>query len=190
MTFTRTSALFVLLSLAFVSCKKGKFKTNDSEFQQLYNGLISAGNEADITWDAEVHSYTFVVNENKSIQSFGYQSHSSLSSTDYIIEIIKNTDSSIVYSGGHQFDSNNMSYVNPTSPINLEAGVSYTLNRIQTNWIQYVTETIGHIVKTEQSDYPISNGPLTITETNFYDYGSTNSWSKFQALPRIDIVFD
>jgi hypothetical protein len=95
-----------------------------------------------------------------------------------------------VYSGGHQFSSTDISYVTPNSQINLQSGVHYTLNRIQTNWGQYITETIGHIVKTEQSDYPISYGSLTITESNFHDYGSSSSWQKFKALPRVDLVFN
>lgn len=184
------SGFFLFLLITLISCQKGKFKTNDSDFQHIFNDLVKTGHKADVTWDAEVHSYTFVLNENKSIKSFGYQSHSSLSSKDYLIEIINNTDSSIVYSGGHQFSSTDISYVTPNSQINLQSGVHYTLNRIQTNWGQYITETIGHIVKTEQSDYPLSYGSLTITESNFHDDGSSSSWQKFKALPRIDLVFN
>ena len=190
MSLKLKSGLFICLSILLISCKKGKFKTNDSDFQNIYNGLIKKGHKADITWDAEVHSFTFTLNENKSVRLIGYQSQSSLSTKDYIIEIIKNSDSSIVYSGGHRFKSNALSYIKPNAPINLTSGVSYTLNRIQTNWGQYISETIGHLVKTEQSDYPLSHGSLTITETSFHDYNSSSSWQKFQALPRIDIVFN
>jgi hypothetical protein len=190
MSTTFKFSFLLLLSTLLISCKKGKFKTNNSDFQYIHNALIKSGHESDVTWDAEVHSYTFVLNENKTIKSFGYQSQSSLSSTDYIIEIIKNSDSSIVYSGGHQFSSSDLTYVTPNSTINLQSGVHYTLNRIQTNWGQYITETIGHIVKTEQSDYPMSHGAMTITESSFHDFGSTSSWQKYQALPRIDIVFN
>ena len=190
MKFTITPVLFILLSFAVISCKKGKFKTNDSDFQHIYNNLIKTGHEADITWDAEVHAYSFMLNENKTVKSFGYQSHSSLSSTEYLIEIINDTDSSIVYSGAHLFSSNELSYVTPNSQINLQSGVQYTINRIQTNWGQYITETVGHLVKTEQSDYPLSYGSLTITETSFHDYGSTSTSQKFKALPRIDLVFN
>ncbi len=190
MKFTIKSSLLILISIALISCKKGKFKTNNSDFQHIYNDLIKRGHKADVTWDAEVHSYTFVLNENKTIKSFGYQSQSSLSSTEYLIEIINNTDSSIVYSGGHLFSSTDISYVTPNSQINLQSGVHYTLNRIQTNWGEYITETIGHIVRTEQSDYPLSYGSLTITETSFHDYDNSGSWQKFKALPRVDLVFN
>jgi len=190
MKFSIKFGLFLLLSIALISCKKGKFKTNNSDFQNIYNDLIKTGHKSDITWDTEVHSYTFVLNENKTIKSFGYQSQSSLSSTEYLIEIINNTDSSIVYSGGHIFSSTGISYVTPNSQVNLQSGVYYTLNRIQVNWGQYITETIGHIVKTEQSDYPLSYGTLTITETSFHDYGSSSSGQKFRALPRVDLVFN
>jgi hypothetical protein len=190
MNFTLKSGLFLFLSIALISCKKDTFKTNNSDFQHIYNDLIKSGHKARITWDTEVHSYTFILNENKAIKSFGYQSQSSLSSTAYIIEIINNADSSIVYSGGHLFSSTEISYATPNTQINLQGGVQYTLNRIQTNWGQYITETIGHIVETEQSDYPLSYGSLTITETSFHDYGASSSWQKFNALPRIDLVFN
>jgi hypothetical protein len=190
MLFNLKNVCVMLVSIALISCEKGKFKTNNSEFQMIYNDLIKSGNEADITWDAEVHAYEFVLSENKSITSIGYQSHANLNSTDYLIEIIDNTDSSIVYSGGHQFSSDKLSYVVPNSPINLQSGVSYTLKRIQTNWGQYITETIGHLVKTEQSDYPLTYGALTITETRFHDDSYTSTWQKFKALPRIDIVLE
>ncbi len=179
-----------ILSFALISCKKDKFETNNSEFENVYNVLIDSGNETDITWDAEVHSYSFILSENRSITSIGYQSHADLSTTDYLIEIINNNDSSVIYSSGHQFSSTDISYGSPTGAINLQSGIPYTLNRIQTNWGQYITETIGHIVKTEPSDYPISYGVLTITETNFYDFGSESSWTKNKALPRIDIVLE
>jgi hypothetical protein len=184
------SFIFFLVSVALISCKKGKFKTNDSDFQNIYNSLIKSKHDADITWDAEVHSYNFVLSENKSITSIGYQSQPELNSTDYIIEILNNTDSSVVYSGSHQFSSNELSYVVPNNLINLQSGVHYTINRIQTNWGQYITETVGHLVHTEQSDYPLNYGVLTITESKFHDYGSMSSWQKFKGLPRIDIVLE
>jgi hypothetical protein len=190
MYFKRYYIFISILSIALTSCKKEKFETNNSEFQNVYNNLVDSGNESDITWDAEVHSYNFTLSENRSITSIGYQSHQDLAGTDYLIEIINNIDSSIVYNGGHQFSSTELSYVSPNNTISLQSGVPYTLNRIQTNWGQYITETIGHIIKTEQADYPLTFGVLTISETNFYDYGSESPWSKYQALPRIDIVLE
>lgn len=182
--------LSCLMSL-FVACNKGKFKTKDSDFQHIYNDLVKSRKSTDVTWDAEVHSYTFTLSENKTVKYFGYQSHSSLSTTDYIIEIIRNSDSVIVYSGGHQFSSSALSYVTPNSVIQLQSGQSYTINRIQTNWGQYITETIGHIVRTEENDYPMINGAMTVTSSCFHDDGVlADSWQKFRALPRIDLVFD
>lgn len=179
-----------LLTLSTTSCKKDKLDTNNSEFQHIYNELIDDGNDAVITWDAEVHAYQFTLSQNRTLKSIGYQSDAALSSTDYVIEIMNNTDSSILYSAGHQFDDNNISYVTPTSTVNLQSGVSYTLSRIQTNWGQYITETIGHVVKTEAADYPMSHGDLTITSTHFHDYGYSPSVGTINAaLPRIDLVF-
>ncbi|MBL7898274.1 MAG: hypothetical protein JNJ99_07050 [Crocinitomicaceae bacterium] len=179
---------FVFISLVtFVSCKKDKLDTRNSEFQNIYNDLIGPGNKQDISFDAVVHSYTFTLSENKTLTAIGYQSHPNLSNTPYMIEIRKNTDSSIVYSSEHQFSSTDISYVSPTSPVNLQSGVSYTISRIQINYTQYVTDRVGHLVPTEESDYPLSFGVLTITETNFGDQVEYQNSSKYHSLPRIDI---
>ena len=188
MHFNKKVGLIFLLPLTFISCNKSSFNTSDSDFQHLYNDLIGPGNDEEITIDTEVHSYTFVLSENKTVKSFGYQSDPSLSSTAYVIEIVRSSDSSVVYSGAHQFSSAAISYVTPTTSINLQSGVSYTLNRIQTNWVQYITETIGHVIKTESSDYPLSNGVLTITGTDFHDLGDAPNGLTNFALPRIDMV--
>ncbi len=190
MNFNTKYFLISILSLTLISCKKDKLDTKNSDFQNIYNDFIGMRNKQDMSFDAIVHSYTFTLSENKSITSIGYQSHPNLSSTDYLIEIINNVDSSIVYSAGHQFSSTAISYVTPASPINLQSGVSYTLSRIQTNYTQYVTDRIGHLVPTEESDYPVSYGVLTITETNHGDNGEMNDWAKYHSLPRIDIVLE
>ncbi|CAG5081445.1 hypothetical protein [Parvicella tangerina] len=185
--------LLITLGVALMlsSCKKGKLKSSNSDFSDLYNQLISDGYETDNTWDAEVHSYNFVLSSNKTLNSIGYQSHEDLSSTPYIIEIFNLDDSVVVYSGDHIFDVNDISYETPNTTVSLQAGVNYQVSRIQTNWGQYVTETIGHLVKTDDSVYPVSSGVLTITESNFHDFGEQDlSWAKNQALPRIDLVFD
>jgi hypothetical protein len=180
-----------LLTISTTGCKKDKLDTNNSEFQHIYNALIDDGNETDVTWDAEVHAYQFTLSHNRTLKSIGYQSDAALSSTDYVIEIMKNADSSIVYSAGHRFSSSDISYVTPTSTVSLQSGVSYTLSRIQTNWGQYITETVGHLVKTEAADFPISHGDLTITGASFHDFGSTpNTGATNAALPRIDLVFE
>jgi hypothetical protein len=180
------------ISIAFLSISytKQKFNTQGSDFQHIHNELTSNGHETAVKMDTEVHSYTFNLNENKVITSIGYQKHQDLGSTNYLIEIISMSDSITIYSQGHQFGTNNLNYINPTFPILLESGKAYTISRIQTNWGQYITETIGHIVKTAPSDYPLNHGPLTILETNFNDFGSVNPSLKNYALPRIDIVLE
>lgn len=134
--------------------------------------------------------FTLTLSENKILKSIGYQSHEDLSTTDYVFEIINNSDSSIVYSGAHKFSSNDISNVTPTNSVNLVSGISYTIRRIQTNWQQDIAKTIGHIVITEPSVYPLQFGVLKITESQFHDSQSTSTWQINQALPRIDIVLE
>jgi hypothetical protein len=182
---------YLLFLIVLSGCKKHKLKTYDSDFQHLYNQLIKPNNKPRVSWDTEVHSYTFILNTDKKVALFGYQSQKELKNTDYLIEIIRNSDSAVIYSDGHQFNDTKISYVAPSYPVNLQSGVAYTLKRIQTNWTQYITETIGHIIRTEESDYPLQYGALTITETDFHDVGSASKdWTKFHSLSRIDLVLE
>lgn len=176
--------------IALISCNKEKFHTYDSDFQELYNELIDNGHDHEMTWDSEVHSYSFILSEDKVLSAIGYQSHPDLGGVNYLMEITDDTDSSIIFSENYTFSTSEISYATLSAPLTLMEGVPYTINRIQTNWTTYITETIGNVVMTTSSDYPISFGDLTITESNFHDYGLTNSWSKFLALPRIDLVFE
>lgn len=189
--FNLLLTLLMLLLINLSACKKAKFKNNNSEFEQIHNQLIDNGNEADETMDVEVHSYTFTLSENKTLSAIGYESNPDLSNVNYLIEIIKIADSSTIYSGQHQFSDNDLTYVTPTSTVNLESNVVYQLNRVQTNWGPYITQTIGHLVRTTASDYPMNAGALTITKSNFFDYGEQpQSWTTNFALPRIDLVFE
>lgn len=173
------------------SCNKSQFSGNNSEFEQIHNQLIDNGNEADETMDTEVHSYNFTLSENKTLSSIGYESNPDLSNIDYLIEIINTSDSSVVYSGNHQFSDNDISYVSPNTTVNLQSNVVYQVNRVQTNWNPHITQTIGHLVRTTDADYPLNSGALTITNSNFFDYGEApQNWTQNFALPRIDLVFE
>ncbi|NOQ71461.1 MAG: hypothetical protein GQ574_05645 [Crocinitomix sp.] len=190
MIFRKKLPYLFILTLLVASCNREKFDTEDSDFQNIYNNLIDDGNDWEVTMDTEVHAYDFILSEDRTIKSIGYQSHSDLTSTEYVIGILNNIDSSIVYSEGHLFNSDDISYAIPSSTVNLESGVPYTISRIQTNWATYITQTIGHGVRTDSTHYPVSNGVLTITETNSHDYGETNYYLTDYILPRIDLVFE
>ncbi len=177
----------MIFSLVVISCKKEKFNTKNTDFQKAFNEKLDAGSESAITMDTEVHSYTFVLSEDKSLASIGYQSVEAIETANYLIEIRDNSDSSLVYSEESTFKSNKMSYITAGAPIVLQGGVSYSISRIQTNWTGNITNTIGHLVKTSESDYPISYGILTITESNFHDHGKNDTNLRYYALPRIDM---
>ncbi len=178
------------LSLLVIGCKKANFNTKKTDFQEAFNEQLTAGNEGRITMDTEVHTYTFVLSEDKTLLSVGYQSQEAIKTTNYLIEIRDNNDSSIIYSQESAFKSNKMSYSTTGTPITLHSGVSYSISRIQTNWAGNITNTIGHIVKTSESDYPISFGALTITGSNFHDHGENDTNLRYFGLPRIDIELE
>jgi hypothetical protein len=182
---------FVLFAaLAFSSCKKDDFDAQNADFQLLYNNLIDEGKTEEFTMDLEVHEYTFTLSEDKTLFVIGYQSHADLRSTDYTIEIVDNTDSSIIYNQEHQFPERRISYVAPKTPVSFQSGVSYTVRRIQTNWGDNISTTIGTLIKTDEADYPISAGIMTITESDFRAVGENYNSHKFFAIPQIELIFE
>jgi hypothetical protein len=75
-------------------------------------------------------------------------------------------------------------------PVNFQSGVSYTVRRIQPNWGDNISTTIGTLIKTVETDYPISEGIMTITETDFRAIGENYNSHKFFAVPQIELIFE
>lgn len=181
--------LLLLFSISIASCEDDiDSKTCDnssSEFQSIFQSLVSNGHTDTETYDSEIHEYSFSLTSNKDVCKIGYQSQPAMSSTDYIIEIVDNSTGSIIYSDNHRFSSTQTSYITPSSPINLKSGVSYTVRRIQTLWGNNIGNTIGRIAMKHNMSFPYSNGIMTITGSKFYQNGGP---SINGAVPYIDLI--
>ena len=156
-----------------------------SEFSDLFDATLQNNHVDMVTMDTEIHEYTFVLANDKEVCKIGYQSHPDLSTTPYEIEIVDGSNNQI-YSASHTFSSTQTSYVDPVSTIDLQAGVSYTIRRIQTNWGQYIDRTIGRMSTGNNMSFPYTEGDLTITGSNFYTGGNANA--NF-GIPFIDLIF-
>ena len=159
-----------------------------TDFQNLYATVTALpGHSNVVTYDSEVHSYTFELFTTKTVCSIGYQSQPAIAAVPYVIEIFNNTTSTLVYSGSHVFSSASTSYVSIPS-LTLNAGDSYTIRRIQTNWTPNIGNTIGRLVKNTPGNvtFPQISGNMKITGSKFYQNAGTQlNW----AIPFIDIVF-
>ncbi|HNE50932.1 MAG TPA: hypothetical protein PKM51_00155 [Chitinophagales bacterium] len=169
--------------------------TTGTDFQNLYTSVVSApGNSNAVTLDFEVHSYTFTLSTNKTVCKFGYQSQPGIATTPYTIQIYDNSTSTLVCSVSGVFSSSSTSYVSPPSTVNLLAGHSYTLKRIQTNWAGNIGNTIGRIVKNATMSplaFPFNSGVMTITGSTFYFITPSAGSAVLTnvAIPFVDIVF-
>lgn len=164
--------------------------TASTEFNQLYTTTLASNTAYDdfTTMDLLTHEYTFEVSSNKTICSIGYQGNANLyaANVPYLIEIVDNSTSLIVYSGSYAFDSTQTEYVSIT-PVNLTAGTSYTIKRTVTNYLGNIANTVGRILRFNgPSPYPVSNATLTITASDFY--GTGGPVPNF-GIPYIEIVF-
>lgn len=182
-----------------MSCKKEEksgiplqCNENNTEFRQLYETMAGTPNfEDDITMDLETHAFNFEVTTPTTLCKIGYQSLPTFNATPYEIEIMDNTNGTVLYFGSHMFDAASTSY-ETISPISLQPGVSYTIKRIQTNWNGNIGNTIGRLVHFDNGQggsitFPVSQGDLTITGSTFYGTGGPlNDW----AIPFIDLVFE
>ena len=154
--------------------------TTSSEFQTIFS---VAGN---VTYDFDVHSYDFVLSANKTICKFGYQSTVYNTANPYTIKIKQG--STVLYSQPHVFSSSTTSYVTAASTVNLTAGVTYTIEREQTNSGPLNMENIGRIKM--PATFPASSGIMSVVSSKFY-FVSTNGTSTLTntAMPFIDIIF-
>lgn len=169
--------------------------TNNSPFDQLYNQTLTNPLYVNhVTYDSEVHSYTFEVLHNESICSVGYQSQPTLSTVPYLIEIWDVSNNILLGSVNTTFSSTATQYRAFPSSIPVYPGRQYCVKRIQTNWSSvtpYITSTIGRMLVTATggplTSLPFSNGRIKITGSSLYQNANTaTNWG----LPYIDIVFE
>ncbi len=153
----------------------------------LFQDIINNGHTDQVTFDTEIHEYTFSLSSNKEICGIGYQSQPEIASTPYIIEIFDNSANISIYSESHVFNSSKISYVSPTSTVSLQPGTSYTIKRIQTNWGTFITNTIGRLARKSEMTFPYSSGDMTINSANFYQNGGPLINS---GIPYIDLIFE
>ncbi len=164
--------------------------TANSDFSQVYSATL-ASNIAFLdqtTMDLQTHEYTFSVASNETVCSVGYQGNAVLfaNNVPYTIEIYDNTNSTIVYSGNHVFDSVATDY-QPITATPLVAGNSYTIRRTVNNYLGNIGNTIGRMVRFDGSNpFPVTQSGMTITASDFY--GTGGPVPNF-GLPYIDIIF-
>ena len=158
-----------------------------SEFQSIFQNMITSGHTDDVTFDTEIHEYTFTLSANKEVCEIGYQSQPAISSTSYLIEIIDSLTNTVIYSNNHTFSSISTSYITPSLTINLQSGTSYTIRRtlLLSNANGQFSNIIGRIARKSPMNFPYSNGIMTITSADFYQNGGplTNL-----GVPYIDLI--
>ena len=156
-----------------------------SDFQDLYQSMVTAGYTDDVTYDTEIHEYTFVLTATKELCEIGYQSQPGVATTPYVMEVVDNSTATTIYSDSHTFSSTTTSYVTLTSTVILQANTSYTIKRIQTNWAPNIGNTIGRLARRSSMTFPYSYGIMTITAADFHQNGGplTNL-----GVPYIDII--
>jgi len=185
--------LYLILLCAFSifgcgkDCERNPCDNTTSEFQTIFQSMISSGYTDEVTYDTEIHEYTFTLSANREVCEIGYQSQPAISSASYLIEIIDNSTSSTIYSNNHSFSSAATSYVTPSSIVNLQSGVSYTIRRtiLLSNAGNQFANIIGRIATNSPMSFPYSNGIMTITNADFYQNGGPLTDS---GVPYIDLI--
>lgn len=184
---------FLFLSSLIFSCTKkedhypsSSCNTSSSDLQTLFSILTLNGYTQSYTMEAEIHAYTFRLQQGATVCKIGCQSTPALEDTSYLIEIIDSTTNNLIYSGSHRFSANITSYATPDSTIQLQAGTSYTIRRIQTHWGSTTGNTVGRIIRKNTMEFPYTSGNMLITSSDFYQNGGPYP---NQAIPLIDLIF-
>jgi hypothetical protein len=200
-TIIKNLAKTFLLGIVLVGCSPSSTPPStaaacnnvNTDFQLLYNNTLISNVIFDnyVNMDLLTHEYNFTVSANKTVCSVGYQGNAALfaAGKPYTIEIYNNTTSSVVYTGPHLFNSVATDY-QPITPTNLIAGNSYTIKRIlpPSGYLANLANTTGRILRFNAAPvpYPVNQGVLTISASNFY--GAGGPVVNF-GIPYIDIVF-
>ncbi len=188
-TFQKLAVVFFSL-LIFAGCEDDPILAScddtTSEFQNLFQAMISSGHTDKVSYDTEVHAYTFSLSADKEICKIGYQSQHEVTDTPYLMELVDSSTNNIIYSDSHVFSSTETSYVIPTSTIQLQSGISYTVRRIQTDVASNFGNIIGRLAMQDSMSFPYADGIMTISSADFYQNGGplTNG-----AIPYIDLIF-
>lgn len=161
----------------------------NTDFQQLYTNVVNlAGHQNTISYDTEIHEYTFQLSANKTVCSIGYQSQPAIAATPYLMEIV-DASNTVIYAGNHVFSSANTSYV-PITPTPLLANQNYTVRRtiLLANAGNNFANLIGRLVNQPGAlvSFPQSFGVITITSANFYQNGGP---LVNRGIPYIDLTF-
>lgn len=197
----KTNSIMLILSfgLLMVSCDDDDpmpnpmsvCDTDNSKFSQLVNQQLTSNPDFELAefMDLAVHSYTFMVDTDKTICKIGYQAQPNLD-TDYEIRIIDVTNGNqVIYSGTHSFSSIAITYES-VGGVQLSANTEYKIEREYDPGF-FDTKNIGKLMRsTNYSNnltFPMTFGELTITHSSFYGYGGPNDDNY---LPYIDLIFE
>jgi hypothetical protein len=193
--YLKKISTLVVLGIVFIGCSKSDpdpiptpaavCNTTGTEFQTIF------GSAGTVTNDFDVHSYDFVLTQNKTVCKIGYQSVPYNVSNPYTIKILQG--STIIYNQTHIFNDTATSYVTPTTAINLTAGVTYTIERVQTNSGPWNLDNVGRV--RNQTTYPVTSSFMSIVSSDFYFVSANgsvlpNTTGVNFAIPYIDIVFE
>ena len=196
-TSLKNIGLVVVFGLTIIGCSPSPpplpppppCNTVNTTFDQLYNNVVTLpGHQNTNTFDTEIHEYTFMLSQSKTICSIGYQSQPATASTTYLMEII-DPSNTVIYSGNHVFSSANTSYVSIT-PTAIIANQPYKIRRtiLLVNAGNNFANIIGRVVNQPGAlvSFPQTFGIMTVTSANFYQNGGP---LLNQGIPYIDFAY-
>ncbi len=167
--------------------------TNNTYFNQIFTSTLTLNpsiTQDVLTYIADATSaYNFTVSSNQSICQVGLKADATLN-TPYLIEIINNTNSTLLYSGTHSFSSSATSYVS-VGQITVSSGNSYSIKATQTGTASNSKTYFRCLGNTDKSalPFPRTSGSLTITGSYRYYPNLAVNGNFNQMIPYIDIVF-
>ena len=207
--YLKKISLSLILTIAVIGCSKtdppaaptvaATCVTTNTLFQQLYNPLITASFPDGLSGynNAVTHEYTFNVTNTATICSIGYQSQTTLSSQNYVIEIYDSVTNAVVFTITSTFSSTTTSYTSLSTPLVLVAGRSYKIKRYGPATLSSPNgagRCVSNIVTGAGNvRFPKTSGNLTVTDSDFYTQnlnGQVSANDNNNSMPFIDIVFN
>ena len=191
----KKTKLILLLFLSIISCAPppppmSACDSTNTPFQQLYLSLTERSDFKNlVSFDTEIHEYTFIMDTSGEICSFGYQSRPTTVGLPYTIELLDASDK-VIFSQAFSFSPANTYYAF-INPITIIRGQPYTLRRIilLKNVENKLDNLSGRTAIKNGSlvPFPIKVGNMTITSSNFYQNGTPLPNA---GIPFIDFTFN
>lgn len=159
---------------------------DSTPFTSVFESALNVEGVQETTiWSAVTHEYTFSLDTDGVICTIGYQAD--MNGGEYILEILEE-DGTVLYSGMHDFEADELNYVSIT-PVTVTANQKYIIKRSRPDAIGGGLCKAAMKVEGLEPLLPLTSDGLTIYSTRYYGGGTGSEEQVYHLVPFISFGF-